>query len=383
MTESDWVNCHRLDRLLDWLPFRLDERRWRLLACGICRQFERFAGDADLHALLGVAESFADGQRTARQLAAANRKAARPAGDLVRAALGTTAAWETATDPAVRQELAGRVLRDGTRAAAGYLIGIAAQPLIRPFFDPPQGQGPEVALLARFAKVLLEDHAAVVHDLVGNPFRRGPITPDVLAWRNGFVAHLARDLYDGDRWDEVPVLGDALEDAGCTDRTVLEHCHGKGPHVRGCWVVDRLLGRVPAARPVHAETLVRHYPERYCTPLEPVIARGGSASWKLHLLLESGTLAEAVGFVSEVEPGDLPSPAVLPEVVAALRSRLNDLTPRGRYLAGVRLTLLGVSPPDATRPEYVLGEAAHDALNRAVQEAVMVPLEATARGLPK
>jgi hypothetical protein len=40
----------------------------------------------------------------------------------------------------------------------------------------------------------------------------------------------------------VPVLADALEEAGCTDRTLLEHCRG-GLHVRGCWAVDLLLGK--------------------------------------------------------------------------------------------------------------------------------------------
>jgi hypothetical protein len=42
------------------------------------------------------------------------------------------------------------------------------------------------------------------------------------------------------RW---PILADALEDVGCTDRTILDHCCGPGPHVRGCWVVDLLLGK--------------------------------------------------------------------------------------------------------------------------------------------
>ena len=41
----------------------------------------------------------------------------------------------------------------------------------------------------------------------------------------------------------MPILADALEDAGCTNQDILNHCRGGGEHVRGCWVVDLLLGK--------------------------------------------------------------------------------------------------------------------------------------------
>jgi len=50
-------------------------------------------------------------------------------------------------------------------------------------------------------------------------------------------------VYDERAFDLMPVLGDALEDAGCTDRAILDHCRSPGPHVRGCWVVDLILGK--------------------------------------------------------------------------------------------------------------------------------------------
>jgi hypothetical protein len=84
----------------------------------------------------------------------------------------------------------------------------------------------------------------LVHDIFGNPFR--PLTVD-LRWLDrlgGAVLHLARGIYDTHRFNEMPVLGDALEDAGCTDRAILDHCRGPGPHARGCWLLDTLL-RLP------------------------------------------------------------------------------------------------------------------------------------------
>ena len=54
---------------------------------------------------------------------------------------------------------------------------------------------------------------------------------------------LAGAIYDERAFDRLPVLGDALEDAGCADAAILAHCRGPGEHVRGCWVVDLLLGK--------------------------------------------------------------------------------------------------------------------------------------------
>jgi hypothetical protein len=81
------------------------------------------------------------------------------------------------------------------------------------------------------------------HDIFGNPFRPVKIDPGWLAWDHGAVVRLARDIYDGRRFGEMPVLGDALEDAGCDDAAILTHRRDDRPHVRGCWLLDGILGR--------------------------------------------------------------------------------------------------------------------------------------------
>jgi hypothetical protein len=63
------------------------------------------------------------------------------------------------------------------------------------------------------------------------------------AWRTEAVVGLARGMYEGGDFAAMPVLADALEDAGCADGEILVHCRGEGPHVKGCWVVDLILGK--------------------------------------------------------------------------------------------------------------------------------------------
>jgi hypothetical protein len=63
------------------------------------------------------------------------------------------------------------------------------------------------------------------------------------AWLTPTVTSLAQAIYDERAFDRMPVLADALEDAGCTSTDMLEHCRGGGEHVRGCWVVDLILNK--------------------------------------------------------------------------------------------------------------------------------------------
>jgi hypothetical protein len=89
------------------------------------------------------------------------------------------------------------------------------------------------------------DHEVVLlHDVIGNPFRPAPsVDPAWLTWNGGTVPRLAQAIYDERAFDRLPVLADALEDAGCTDADLLGHLRRPWFHVRGCWAVDLLLGK--------------------------------------------------------------------------------------------------------------------------------------------
>jgi hypothetical protein len=80
----------------------------------------------------------------------------------------------------------------------------------------------------------------LVRCIFGSPFR--PVNADP-AWLTSTVVALAAGIYAERAFDRLPILADALQDAGCNSADVLAHCRGTGPHVRGCWVVDSLLGK--------------------------------------------------------------------------------------------------------------------------------------------
>jgi len=84
------------------------------------------------------------------------------------------------------------------------------------------------------------DVAALLRCIAGNPFR--PITFDP-TWRSETVVSLASAIYAERAFDRMPILADALEDAGCDHADILSHCRRSGPHARGCWVVDGVLGK--------------------------------------------------------------------------------------------------------------------------------------------
>ena len=85
--------------------------------------------------------------------------------------------------------------------------------------------------------------AEILREVFGNPFRPACFSRSVLAWNDGTAVKLAQAIYAERSFDRLPVLADALEDAGCDNADILNHLRGPGPHVRGCWAVDLLLGK--------------------------------------------------------------------------------------------------------------------------------------------
>jgi hypothetical protein len=217
MTESEWLACTNEGKLLHYLDKQISERRQRLFNVACCRQIWHLLSDGRTRRAVEVAERFADGLATSEELAAVQRDALRAAHELVRAeanAAHTTAAeqfWSVASEVVwalVRSRVEDVSTQISEReAATGTAHG-------------------ELATLLR--------------DLVGNPFNPVAVAT---AWRTPCVTAIAKAIYEEQRFEDLPILADALEDAGCTESSVLEHLRGNGPHVRGCWVLDLLLDK--------------------------------------------------------------------------------------------------------------------------------------------
>jgi hypothetical protein len=87
------------------------------------------------------------------------------------------------------------------------------------------------------------EQADLLRCIVGNPFRAVSIDPSWLTWNDRTIPALADAIYTDSAFDRLPILADALEEAGCDNAEILNHCRGPSPHARGCWVIDLLLGK--------------------------------------------------------------------------------------------------------------------------------------------
>jgi hypothetical protein len=75
---------------------------------------------------------------------------------------------------------------------------------------------------------------------MGNPFCPVAIDP---SWLTDTVKAVAQTIYQERRFTDMPILADALEEAGCVNQDLLDHCRGQGPHAIGCWAVDLVLAK--------------------------------------------------------------------------------------------------------------------------------------------
>jgi hypothetical protein len=85
--------------------------------------------------------------------------------------------------------------------------------------------------------------ANLLRCVFGNPFRSVAVEASWLRWNAATVPRVAQAIYHERHFDQLPILADALEEAGCTDGDILAHCRQDQEHARGCWVVDLLLGK--------------------------------------------------------------------------------------------------------------------------------------------
>jgi hypothetical protein len=225
MNEQDWLSCTDPTPMLRFLEEgRVSERKARLLACAACRQIWRLLPDPRSRQAVAVAERYADGQASAVELAQVRTHALKVA--------------SPAAQQAWAPYWAANVMASGPLWNA--FAAAAAAPARQAVREAPRDQAAvwEAAQAAGF-----RDQVRLIREVMGNPFRPLLIEPRWLAWSGGTVRHLADEMYEARAFDHLPVLGDALEEAGCIDEAVLGHCRQPGAHVPGCWVLDAILAK--------------------------------------------------------------------------------------------------------------------------------------------
>jgi hypothetical protein len=225
MTESQWLACTDPSIMLVFLDDKANDRQLRLFACACCRRVWHLLTDERSRHAVEVAERFADGRAEPKERAAAHTAALIPAGGAAQ-----QAAWAVywATCPR---------LGDCVLQSCEATAGAAARAAVKAAQEAGQDRA------AAWDKARATDEqlqANYLRDIFGNPFR--PLVLDA-AWRTATVTDLARAIYSERSFSDLPILADALEDAGCTATAILDHCRQPGDHVRGCWVLDAVLAK--------------------------------------------------------------------------------------------------------------------------------------------
>ena len=212
MTEAEWLNDDDPER---WIyPERtqgMSERKLRLFCVACChRIWSRIRPDCRSAVALG--EAFADGR--------ADSNALRGASDAARGIAGDA---------------------DGSEQDAADAAASCAEADIRTHVFPVSVCAAKAVWVNGHDRTAeLTAQAELLRDIFRNPFRPIALSP---SWRTDTAVVLAQQMYESREFSPMPNLADALQDAGCDSADILDHCRGPGPHVRGCWVVDLVLGK--------------------------------------------------------------------------------------------------------------------------------------------
>jgi hypothetical protein len=218
MTETEWLNCTDPDPLIYSLKDKASMRKFVLFAVA-CRRLNWEYLEAAFRDEVEVQERYADGLATAAEVVAARE---------VYGGVGNGTSPEESGPLNFAKFSAEEAAEDGTYCRAGDTED-----------TPNREDNPWCVAYDQ----LLVEQCRLLRDIVGNPFRRVARDPAWLRWNDGMVGKIAQAIYDERAFDRMPILADALEDAGCDSTDILDHCRRPNVHVRGCWVIDLLLGK--------------------------------------------------------------------------------------------------------------------------------------------
>jgi hypothetical protein len=246
-------------------------RKKRLFACACCRRLGALLREEASVRALDVAERFAEGLAHPHELQEAYRAAQEVAAPLSPEEGGNVLFLPG--DGSSRGLLLGGQVLSSSRSAwevlagSGLEGGLGSLSLGVPQEAPPaywaaraaaEAAHPDAAACALLSSLAVRRaldspsspfsgearaQLALVEELVGTILCERTVEPAWLAWQQGTVGMLAREIGEARRFEDLPVLADALEDAGCTDGSLLAHLRGPGPHVPGCWGLDAVLAK--------------------------------------------------------------------------------------------------------------------------------------------
>ncbi|HEX8915110.1 MAG TPA: hypothetical protein VF796_22355 [Humisphaera sp.] len=253
MTEADWRSSPEpqpmlryltgttIERVGDLPSFphqRGSDRKLRLFACACYARLDDLLPDTPARAAVAVAERFADGLADAGEMSAARRSVRGPLDALEprwRASRGAERADLFSLHEALA--LAWQVLRPLAAAAAYYASSNAYL-----FFDVPRNADFPKSDVARGRTRRDEERAQadLLRCVFGNPFRPTLIDPARLP---AAAVSIARGVYDNRAFGRLPEIAEALKTSADPAGEAADHCGRAGEHVRGCWVVDQVLGQ--------------------------------------------------------------------------------------------------------------------------------------------
>jgi hypothetical protein len=245
MAEKEWLEGTDPSALLGVLKGRASVRKCQLYLCGGCRHIAHLFFRRGSLTAVEVAERFADGEASIEELERAEWAAelAILGFELENTHLPDTDPWRMDVVPrlvelgAVPEAVLSRGewqvderIRLRLGAAAELAMYCALWSLTRS----------ESEWQARLSRRVDWPGRWLSDCVFGNPFRPVQLNP---SWLTPAVCSLSRTIYDERRFEDLPILADALEEAGCLHSDILNHCRGPRLHVRGCWAVDLVLGK--------------------------------------------------------------------------------------------------------------------------------------------
>jgi hypothetical protein len=244
MTEAEWLGCTDPTLILEFLRNKASDRKLRLFAVACCRRIWHLLEDERSRRAVEAAESFADDLLSVIELRLA-RAAALEALNDVRAANAIILSDFYDASPATEEIgyiVAAELLFEGT-LRFDAILGAANGAADHGIAAAESGTDAPQVIWDNGLRNEWGRQCDLLRDIFGTPFRSVAIEPFWLAWNDGTVVKLAQSIYEDRAFDRLPILADALEDAGCREPHIVGHCRGSGPHCRGCWVVDLLLGK--------------------------------------------------------------------------------------------------------------------------------------------